>query len=408
MLQQKLYLGVMVWAWLAVEVMGCGMCEETGQNSMTCSSTADQQVNFSVEVLPSGEIRLQCLHYTDADDLLMEGCDFPSVTHAEFLGCALPNASYKEVLYNIGVNPENVRFLALLNVSKNGTLLQQHLQGLNDLQVLQVTGIHSVANDAFRSTPKLEAVEISNSTISQLGADIFQNMTKLQRLTLQHSMLEEIPAQLFSGTPSLHTIQLHNNQISTLQESLFKDLKFLTALNVSKNKLEKLSADLFSDNYIVKFIDMSENLLSEIQTGTFTNLQKLVVLNLGHNKLRTLPWAALKECQVLQHLELNDNFLTHQGIRNAFPRKSSLQYLDLSHNNLSIHSMRNFALDSQTKLQYLFLNNNNISVIPDSLNNVYVRLVKVDFSRNSFDFLFYDSLIFQSDVVEIDFKFNNI
>ncbi|KAK8390988.1 hypothetical protein O3P69_016971 [Scylla paramamosain] len=408
MLQQKFYLAVLMWVWLAVKAMGCGMCEKTSQNSMTCSSTTDQQVYFSVEVLLNGKIRLQCLHSTDADYSLMEGCDFPSVTYAEFLGCALPNISYKEVLYKIGVNPENVRSLALLNVSKNGTLLQQHLQGLNDLQLLQVTGIHSITSNAFRSTLKLETVEVFNSTISQLGADLFHNMTKLQIVMLQHNMLEELPPKLFSDAPNLHTIQLHNNQIGTLQENLFKGLKLLRTLDVSKNKLKKLSGDVFSDNYIIESIDISENLLSEIQTGTFTNLQKLKELNLGHNRLRMLPWAALKECHDLEKLELNNNFLTHHGINNAFPRESSLKYLDLGYNNISIHSMRNFALHNQTKLQYLFLNNNNISIIPDSLNNAYVDLVRVDFSRNSFEVLHYSSLIFQSNVVKLDFKFNNI
>nr|AUZ62382.1 toll like receptor [Portunus trituberculatus] len=408
MLQQIFYFTVLAWMWIAVEAMGCGMCEETVQNSMTCSSTADQKVKFSVDVSLKGKIRLQCLHSTEADYSLMEGCDFSSVTHAEFLGCALPNVSYKEVLYKIGVNPESVRSLAFLNVSKNGTLLQQHLEGLNDLKMLQVTGIHSVASDVFRSTLMLEAIEISDSTMNQLGADLFHNMTKLQIVMLQHNMLEELPDKLFSGTPSIRTIQLHNNQIRTLQDSLFKDLKFLTTLNVSKNKLEKLSGDVFSENHIMEYIDMSENLISEIHTGTFTNLQKLKVLNLGHNRLKTLPWGTLKECLDLQKLWLNNNFLTHRGIRNAFPRMSSLRYLDLGYNNISIRSMSNFALHNQTKLQYLFLNNNNISIIPDSLNNVYVDLVRVDFSWNSFEVLNYTSLIFQSNVVELDFKFNNI
>lgn len=405
---KKFYLLVLLWPWLAIETMACGLCEEAGQHSITCLIPGDNQVNFSVEVLPSGELRLQCLHSTDADYSLMDGCEFASVTHAEFLECSLPNISYKEVLQKIGVNPGDITSLILSNVSRKGTLTQQHLLGLDDLQLLRVTGIHSVTNDAFRGTPKLEVIEISNSTISQLATDLLHNMTNLQIVMLQHNRLEELPTKLFSGAPGLHTINFYNNHITILQEGLFNDLKSLKTLNISKNRLEKLISGLFSDNSLMESLDFSENLLSEIETKAFTSMQTLKMLNLGHNRLRKLPPFVFKDCHSLEKLELNNNFLSHSGIIDAFPQRSSLIYLDLGYNNITVTSMQKFALHNQNKLQHIFLNNNNISEIPVSLNYAFVNLKTVDFSRNSFEYLDFSSLIFQSKLVELNFKYNRI
>ena len=406
--QQKYYFIVLIWAWQAIKAMGCGLCEEDGQTSITCMSTVDKQVNLYVELLSRGEIYLQCLHLTDADYSLLDGCEFTSVTHVQFLGCALPNISYKEVLQTIGVNPENLRSLTLSNVSRKGVLTQQHLQGLDGLQLLSMTGIHSLTNDAFKGTPKLEFIEISNSAISQLATDLLHNMTNLQIVLLQHNKLAELPTQLFSGTPGLHTIQLHDNHITILQESLFKGLKSLRTLTVTKNKLEKLFSNLFFDNSLIESLDLSENLLSEIETEVFSNLQKLKALNLSHNRLRTLPQDAFKNCKGLEKLELSNNSLTHLGITNVFPQVSSLTYIDLGYNNLNITSPYNFALNTQKKLQHVFLNNNNISKIPTSFNNVFINLKTVDLSRNSFEYLEFSSLVFQSNLVELNLKYNNL
>ncbi|KAG0716124.1 Protein toll [Chionoecetes opilio] len=408
MSQQKCYVIAPVWVWLLMAAVGCVLCGEADQQSITCLSTPDKQVNFSVKVLPKGEIHLQCLHLTHADYSLMDGCEFKSVTHTEFHGCSLPNSSYKEVLQNIGVNPEDITSLTLSNVSRKGVLTEQHLQGLDNLQVLRVTGIQSVTSDAFRSTPRLETLEISNSNISQLTADLLYNMTNLRNIMLHHNRLEELPTKLFSGAPGLHTLHLHDNLITVLQEDLFKGLKSLKTLNVSKNKLETLFSGLFSDNTLMESLDISENMLSDIETRVFANMQVLRMLNLGHNRLRALPEAAFQGCRSLEKLELNNNNLSHASIKNVFPKVSSLVYIDLGHNNIDITSMRNFALNNQHKLQYLYLNNNNISVLPESLGYVYVNLKTVDLSRNSFEYLDFRSLIFQSNLVKLNFKFNKI
>ncbi|XP_050734015.1 protein toll-like [Eriocheir sinensis] len=410
MMPQMLCCLLLGWAWLVTGAVGCGLCVEAGegaQSSFTCTGTVDRKVHYSVEVSDE-ELRLSCSDVVDVDFSLMNGCDFSSVTHVQFLGCPLPTVSYQEVLQKIGVQSGNLISLTASVVAKKGVLTQQHLQGLKELQLLHLAGIHAVANNSFTQTAKLEIIEICNGTLNDLPPYLFHNLTKLETVMLHRNDIVELPPELFSSTPGLLAIHLQENNISSLQEGLFKGLTFLKTLNISKNKIEKLSSGIFSDTSAMETLDLSRNLISEIETNTFVNTMVLKRLNLGYNQLRALPPGTLEACHSLEWLKLNNNNLTHAGLFNAFPEVPSLIYLDLGHNDITIEDMYIFALNNQNKVKHLLLNNNNISVMPDALNFAFINLETLDLSWNVFKYLEFSALIFLTESIKLNLKHNKI
>ncbi|CAH1391937.1 unnamed protein product [Nezara viridula] len=164
----------------------------------------------------------------------------------------------------------------------------------------------------------------------------------------------------FNNWQNLRSIDVSYNSITNITSQTFKELINLKVLNISYNDIEEISEDTFDSLKVLEVLDLSGNprigfnyaKLQNLLNGTlYRSLKKFVMRSSGLNEL---PDTFFKYAIELQYLDLSHNNLTSIP---ALPDK--LIHLDLSHNyitNVGIvpfhkkHSLRNIFLEYNVNL----------------------------------------------------------
>ncbi|XP_060629508.2 podocan [Anolis sagrei] len=243
-------------------------------------------------------------------------------------------------------------------------------------------------------------LSLQNNQIEEIFPEELARLSKLETLNLQNNRLTSkgLPEEVFDQLENLNYLYLANNQLTgapkflprTLISADFAannltriyDLTFgqkpnLRSVYLHNNKLEDpgLPENMFNGSDNVEVLIMSSNFLKYVPKNLPRALYKL---HLKNNKLEKIPKGAFSELLGLRELYLQNNKLTNEGMDNeTFWKLSSLEYLDLSSNNLShipsglprnivlLHLEKNAiktigkdVLTQIKNLEYLLLHNN--------------------------------------------------
>uniref|UniRef100_A0A8C6YGK4 Podocan like 1 n=1 Tax=Naja naja TaxID=35670 RepID=A0A8C6YGK4_NAJNA len=206
--------------------------------------------------------------------------------------------------------------------------------------------------------------------------------TDIQHLSLQNNQLQELPYHELSRLINLRTLNLHDNLITSdgLPDEAFESLQSLQYIYLANNKLSVapqflphtlrivdlaancltwlypltfghkpglrsvylhnnylnntgLSFDAFNGSDAVSTLILSNNRLTYVPQ----NLPRGVVrLHLQNNHISRIPKGALSSQGRLRELYLQNNYLSSGGLSHpTFSKLKSLEYLDLSNNNLT-------------------------------------------------------------------------
>lgn len=316
--------------------------------------------------------------------------------------------------HNAFVNLKNLTFLQLAGNSLKTIPLLPHKLDVLGLEFNNIFHIEQhlgtpflkqlfLAKNCYYANPCYESFFIDQR--------VFQDLPKLQNLTLGFNNMTSIPIQL---PPSLESLDLKGNRITELQESSFKNLKKLSFLNLEwncqtcdnaaqpcfpcpnnaslglhekaffeqrdslvnlnlrGNSINSIPKNLFAHLKKLKTLDLSDNLLAySIRNGTFyEELQGVVSLNLIYNyqPLKTFSELILSpsisRMKSLRKLHLSGLFfhqLSNNSLRPLF-NLSQLEYLDLRMNFIS--SCNVTAFNHLRSLKTVVLSQNMISISP--------------------------------------------
>lgn len=173
----------------------------------------------------------------------------------------------------------------------------------------------------------------------------------------------------------IRNLDLSNKGLTTIPYCLFslieKNEPYLISLK--GNKIEDIPSDFNELCKYTKELDFSHNRISSIGKNFFEDSKgadktRVVKMNLSFNKIKELPFNLQFDYR-LKSLNLSYNKL--KGFDLCW-RENSLEYLDLSHNQLE-----NFILDTFEYLKVLKINNNNIQ------NKLSFDLKKVFLNKES-------------------------
>ncbi|CAH0562577.1 unnamed protein product [Brassicogethes aeneus] len=201
---------------------------------------------------------------------------------------------------------------------------------LNDNQIDAIRGID------LAHMPELLIIDLSNNKIDRLLPDVFENNTKLQKITLDGNKLKYLPIfvsaydktfdtykfsckncglvktiayQTFERLTGLKELILSGNELTSVAES-FTKLPSLRILDLSNNKLRNIERTAFAKNMRLDTLILSGNEFSVLNANAFESNKKLIVLDVGHNGMRQLWMNNKTVLPSLQKLIADNNKIT--------------------------------------------------------------------------------------------------
>ncbi|XP_058794636.1 insulin-like growth factor-binding protein complex acid labile subunit [Phymastichus coffea] len=240
----------------------------------------------------------------------------------------------------------------------------------------------------------LGALDLSETSITYIVADMFETSKYLKILNLSHNHLQEIKSSVFKNLNNLKVLDLSNNKIKTIQSFYLPSLE---VLDLSNNAIDDLDFEFQKSYPQLHDLRMSHNNLSDSINGTLTLLTQLrhldlscnyfnlydenfkfltqlITLNLSHNAIEVLEKKKFPDN--LTCLDVGFNSLT------TFPNNlGKIQTLNLEYNK--IRNFDNFTSEL-TELKYLNISGNLLKNLPDT---PFFYLKTVDLSFNNFEII---------------------
>ncbi|XP_069914970.1 podocan-like protein 1 isoform X2 [Oryctolagus cuniculus] len=235
------------------------------------------------------------------------------------------------------------------------------------------------------SCPRADTVDCAG-----LDLQLFpHNITRAaQHLSLQNNRLQELPYNELSRLRDLRTLDLHNNLLSSegLPDEAFESLTELQHIYVANNKLSvapqflprsvrvvDLAANqvmevfplTFGEKPALRSVYLHNNQLANagLPPDAFRGSEAVATLSLSNNRLRYLPPSLPPS---LERLHLQNNLISKVP-RGALSRQTHLRELYLQHNQLTDGGLDNTTFSKLHSLEYLDLSHNQLASVPTGL-----------------------------------------
>uniref|UniRef100_A0A8C5XMI1 Podocan like 1 n=1 Tax=Microcebus murinus TaxID=30608 RepID=A0A8C5XMI1_MICMU len=209
----------------------------------------------------------------------------------------------------------------------NITRAAQHLS-------LQNNQLQELPYNELSRLSSLRTLNLHNNRISSEGLpdEAFESLTQLQHIYVAHNKLSVAPQFL---PRSLRVADLAANQVMEIFPLTFGQKPALRSVYLHNNQLDNagLPADAFRGSEAVATLSLSSNRLRYLPPSLPASLERL---HLQNNLISKVPRGALSHQTQLRELYLQHNQLTDNGLdATTFSKLRSLEYLDLSHNQLA-------------------------------------------------------------------------
>lgn len=210
-----------------------------------------------------------------------------------------------------------------------------HLRRLTQL-FLQNNKISELPADVFNDLLSLKLVNLSDNGITYLPDGLFHNSREIREIYMQNNELETLPKRIFNRLEQLLVLDLSANKLRSdhIEDDTFGGLIRLIVLDLSHNAVTRIARNMYKDLFFLQILSLNNNTIGFIEDNAFSPLFNLHTLNLGQNKLHAIEDHVFNGLFILNKLNLNNNMLSYVS-ENAFKNCSDLKELDLSSNKLT-------------------------------------------------------------------------
>jgi Leucine-rich repeat (LRR) protein len=228
--------------------------------------------------------------------------------------------------------------------------------------------LHQFPGEIFTAIKSITSVTAVDSTILELSTSVFIRAANLKTLNLANNSIAVLHNNVFFGAYRLDDLNLAHNQIADVHHSAFYKLELLTTLNLNDNRISELEKDTFNDLSSLQNLYLSHNLLQHLDYKLFQFNPQLRVLHLEYNRLLNIDDDIFVNQLHLNTLQLNNNHLKY-----LVPSKAKVVNIDV--NNVtelfinehvedllaSNSQIRKITVDNNAVIKKLILGYNNIS-----------------------------------------------
>jgi slit protein 2 len=145
--------------------------------------------------------------------------------------------------------------------------------------------IKIIPQNIFDRLTKLDKLSLSGNNIEIIPPNIFDKLTKLKGLNLYGNNIRIIPPNIFDRLTKLKYLSLYDNNIRIIPPNIFDKLTKLEGLYLYANNIEVIPTNIFDKFTKLAYLYLDGNNISIIPTDSFKHLTKLYVLDLMSNPL---------------------------------------------------------------------------------------------------------------------------
>lgn len=209
----------------------------------------------------------------------------------------------------------------------------------------------------FSNLVQLELINLSHNRFdNKLSKLIFERLTSLKVLHLDHNSLQQLPDFLFRSLKQLHTLTLNHCELRSLNRNHFFGLENLKHLKLNHNQFNQLSNDVFFYLENLENLELKGTNFLQIPNvfATFTNLKHL---SLGHDRfLKHLSQDLFNHNSKLQSISIEQCPSLEQLPNGLFSSQRQLILVNLGQNALT--TLQPHVFSNLTSLQRLILTGN--------------------------------------------------
>ncbi|XP_014489540.1 PREDICTED: slit homolog 3 protein [Dinoponera quadriceps] len=263
---------------------------------------------------------------------------------------------------------------------------------LDNLQTLNLTGnrirevdgigLTARAVDGESCRADIRILDLSRNELQRLAEDgPLSGLRQLQELYLQRNAIVRIERNALNGLTVLRTFNASRNGLDALPEGLFGSTRDLREIHLAHNGLRELPRDLFTNLEQLLVLNLASNRLGSdhVDEATFLGLIRLIVLDLSYNQLTHIDARMFKDLYFLQILDLRNNSIDRIE-SNAFLPLYNLHTLELSDNRL--HAVGAQLFNGLFVLNRLSLSGNAIASVDSMAFRNCSDLKELDLSSN--------------------------
>lgn len=260
-------------------------------------------------------------------------------------------------------------------------------QNLTKVELLSLADndVPEIPREMFEHTPNLGTLDVSRGRIKGIRSDDFTRLKNLQTLIVASNEIQILEKECFPKT--LTSLHIGRNRISSLNGTL-RQLTDMKMLFINANNLTTLDDELPDHAPLLVMLMASSNHLEKLPK-TVKNLVALDTCYINDNKLRSLDGLFSHRSSLIRlYMEQNrieylaeDEFLKSENIdeinlsSNLIPslNKSLLYVTNLRHANLSSNQLREFSMQEiykLMKLRHLDLSYNRIEKLTGRHENI--------------------------------------
>lgn len=332
---------------------------------ITCSSNVVitlTEINHRDFGYNSTEVTITC-NKSQTDLSVLTGLNITASLYSlvEIKGCSLPDSSVSDLLSSIGVRD----FRTLHITSYNGSLRRKHFENLDKVQYLT----------------------LAQSNFGVLPIDTFKGLTGLWNLKIMFSSFN-LTKGIFQYSPNLFYIYLDRNSISEVSFDVFNDTKILHHLEIIGANNTSIVYDESKQYIAPTFIDFILNsVIIKTIPLVVDSAHNRSKLSTGENIAAYLPTKVREILGNTWHVELTlaKDTTTNLLLQSCFSDLYALQEIDLSANNIKFVPEDTFSKSRSIKI--LVLSDNLINTFEENTFSDLGILKTLDISINKLSYL---------------------